>query len=104
MLQQLQEKDVWEKDPNFISKSYSECYPGYEEYTPEVVDIDDEDDLSKMDMGGWVILFIFSLSDFVSLLLFFFIWLSNLARSSALWLKSSPGKQKTACCWFEFMC
>ncbi|XP_072976296.1 suppressor of mec-8 and unc-52 protein homolog 2 [Typha angustifolia] len=51
-LQQLREKDAREKDPNFISESYSECYPGYQEYNNEVVDSDDEDDLSKMDMGG----------------------------------------------------
>lgn len=51
-LQQLREKDAREKDPNFISESYSECYPGYQEYHREVVDSDDEDDLSKMDMGG----------------------------------------------------
>ncbi|KAJ9538471.1 hypothetical protein OSB04_031204 [Centaurea solstitialis] len=53
-LQQLREKDAREKDPNFISDSYSECYPGYQEYNREVVDSDDEDDLSKMDMGGRV--------------------------------------------------
>ncbi|KAH6818406.1 RED family protein [Perilla frutescens var. frutescens] len=51
-LQQLREKDSREKDPNFISESYSECYPGYQEYNREVVDSDDEGDLSKMDMGG----------------------------------------------------
>ncbi|KAG0467994.1 hypothetical protein HPP92_017322 [Vanilla planifolia] len=51
-LQQLREKDAREKDPNFISESYSECYPGYQEYNREVVDSDDEADLSKMDMGG----------------------------------------------------
>ncbi|KAF9611747.1 hypothetical protein IFM89_034930 [Coptis chinensis] len=51
-LQQLREKDAREKDPGFISESYSECYPGYQEYNREVVDSDDEDDLSKMDMGG----------------------------------------------------
>ncbi|XP_021894407.1 suppressor of mec-8 and unc-52 protein homolog 2 [Carica papaya] len=51
-LQQLREKDAREKDPNFISESYSECYPGYQEYNREVVDSDDEDDLSKMDWGG----------------------------------------------------
>ncbi|XP_077211471.1 RED family protein [Tasmannia lanceolata] len=51
-LQQLREKDAREKDPNFISESYSECYPGYQEYNREVVDSDDENDLSKMDMGG----------------------------------------------------
>lgn len=53
-LQQLSKKDVREKDPNFISESYSECYPGYQEYNREVVDSDDEADLSKMDMGGRV--------------------------------------------------
>ncbi|PON39199.1 RED-like protein [Trema orientale] len=51
-LQQLRERDAREKDPNFISESYSECYPGYQEYNREIVDSDDEDDLSKMDMGG----------------------------------------------------
>ncbi|XP_021734563.1 suppressor of mec-8 and unc-52 protein homolog 2-like [Chenopodium quinoa] len=51
-LQQLREKDSREKDPNFISESYSECYPGYQSYNHEVVDSDDEGDLSKMDMGG----------------------------------------------------
>ncbi|XP_071733533.1 suppressor of mec-8 and unc-52 protein homolog 2 [Rutidosis leptorrhynchoides] len=52
-LQQLREKDAREKDPNFVSESYSECYPGYQEYNREVVGSDDdEDDLSKMDMGG----------------------------------------------------
>ncbi|XP_074321036.1 suppressor of mec-8 and unc-52 protein homolog 2 isoform X1 [Silene latifolia] len=51
-LQQLREKDAREKDPNFISESYSECYPGYQSYNHEVVDSDDEGDLSKMDMGG----------------------------------------------------
>ncbi|KAL0346814.1 UNVERIFIED_CONTAM: Suppressor of mec-8 and unc-52 protein2 [Sesamum calycinum] len=51
-LQQLREKDAREKDPNFISESYSECYPGYQEYNREIVDSDEEDDLSKMDMGG----------------------------------------------------
>ncbi|KAF9607758.1 hypothetical protein IFM89_000105, partial [Coptis chinensis] len=53
-LQQLREKDAREKDPGFISESYSECYPRYPEYNGEVVDSDDEDDLSKMDMGGRV--------------------------------------------------
>ena len=52
-LLQLREKDARE-DPNFISESYSECYPGYQEYNREIVDSDDEDDLSKMDMGGRV--------------------------------------------------
>ncbi|CAI9765989.1 unnamed protein product [Fraxinus pennsylvanica] len=51
-LQQLREKDSREKDPNFISDSYSECYPGYQEYNREIVDSDDEADLTKMDMGG----------------------------------------------------
>lgn len=53
-LQHLREKDAREKDPNFISESYSECYPGYQEYNREIVDSDGEDDLSKMDMGGKV--------------------------------------------------
>eukprot|EP00246_Nothoceros_aenigmaticus_P016883 TRINITY_DN7905_c0_g1_i1.p1 TRINITY_DN7905_c0_g1~~TRINITY_DN7905_c0_g1_i1.p1 ORF type:complete len:191 (+),score=48.01 TRINITY_DN7905_c0_g1_i1:68-574(+) len=51
-LQQCREKDAREKDPNFISESYSECYPGYQEYNREVVDSDEEEDLTKMDMGG----------------------------------------------------
>lgn len=52
-LQQLREKDAREKDPNFISESYSECYPGYQEYNREVANSEDEEeDLSKMDMGG----------------------------------------------------
>ncbi|XP_047334904.1 suppressor of mec-8 and unc-52 protein homolog 2 [Impatiens glandulifera] len=51
-LLQLREKDAREKDPNFVSENYSECYPGYQEYNREVVDSDEEDDLSKMDMGG----------------------------------------------------
>ncbi|XP_062182512.1 suppressor of mec-8 and unc-52 protein homolog 2-like [Phragmites australis] len=51
-LKQLREKDSREKDPNFVSDSYSECYPGYQEYNNEIAGSDDEDDLSKMDMGG----------------------------------------------------
>ncbi|CAH8361467.1 unnamed protein product [Eruca vesicaria subsp. sativa] len=51
-LQQLRERDAREKDPTFVSESYSECYPGYQEYNHEVVGSDDEADLSKMDMGG----------------------------------------------------
>ena len=53
-LNQLREKDARERDPNFISDSYSECYPGYQEYNNEIAGSDDEDDLSKMDMGGRV--------------------------------------------------
>nr|CBX25386.1 hypothetical_protein [Oryza brachyantha] len=53
-LKQLREKDAREKDPNFISDSYSECYPGYQEYNHEIAGSDEEDDLSKMDMGGRV--------------------------------------------------
>lgn len=68
-LQQLREKDAREKDPNFISDSYSECYPGYQEYNREVVDSDDEADLSKMDMGGRVsnILFSYKETECISL-------------------------------------
>ncbi|GBG86270.1 hypothetical protein CBR_g41264 [Chara braunii] len=52
-LQRMREKDSREKDPNFISESYSECYPGYQEYNREVMDeSDDEEDLTKMDMGA----------------------------------------------------
>ncbi|CAK9864298.1 unnamed protein product [Sphagnum jensenii] len=51
-LQQLRERDSREKDPNFISESYSECYPGYQEYNREIVESDDDEDLTKMDMGG----------------------------------------------------
>ncbi|KAH7405094.1 hypothetical protein KP509_15G055900 [Ceratopteris richardii] len=51
-LQQRREMDAREKDPNFISSSYSECYPGYQEYNREVVDSDEDEDLTKMDMGG----------------------------------------------------
>ncbi|KAJ0089549.1 hypothetical protein Patl1_13682 [Pistacia atlantica] len=47
-LLQLREKDAREKDPNFISESYSECYPGYQEYNREIVDSDDEDDLQRV--------------------------------------------------------
>ena len=43
-----------ERDPNFISDSYSECHPGYQEYNNEIAGSDDEDDLSKGDMGGRV--------------------------------------------------
>lgn len=48
------ERDAREKDPNFISESYSECYPGYQEYNREIVESDEDEDLSKMDMGGRV--------------------------------------------------
>ncbi|KAK1620801.1 hypothetical protein QYE76_026318 [Lolium multiflorum] len=51
-LKQLREKDAREKDPNFISDSYSACYPGFQGYNQEIAGSDDEDDLSKMDMGG----------------------------------------------------
>ena len=70
-LQQLKEKDSREKDPNFISESYSECYQGYQEYNREIVDSDDEDDLSKMDMGGRVSDLLFCL------LLLFVFWNQN---------------------------
>lgn len=53
-LQQLRESDAREKDPTFVSESYSECYPGYQEYNHEIVGSDEEPDLSKMDMGGKV--------------------------------------------------
>jgi IK cytokine len=53
-LNQLREKDARERDPNFISDGYSECYPGYQEYNNEIAGSDDEDDLLKRDMGGRV--------------------------------------------------
>lgn len=77
-LQQLREKDAREKDPNFISESYSECYPGYQEYNREVVDSDDEDDLSKMDMGGRVSL-LFDYIMLASFICFFYGWTFNYA-------------------------
>jgi len=41
-----------EKDPNFLSESYAECYPGTYETTYEVLEGSDEEaDFSKMDMG-----------------------------------------------------
>ena len=55
-LQQRRERDAREKDPNFISESYSECYPGYQEYNREIVGSDEDEDLTKMDMGGRVCL------------------------------------------------
>ena len=42
------EVDARERDPNYVSDAYAECYPGYHEYAPAVVDSDDED-LSHMD-------------------------------------------------------
>lgn len=53
-LQQRRERDAREKDPNFILESYSECYPGYQEYNREIVGSDEDEDLTKMDMGGRV--------------------------------------------------
>jgi IK cytokine len=41
---------VRERDPSFVSETYSECYPGYTEYNTELVS-DDEEDLTQMDMG-----------------------------------------------------
>jgi IK cytokine len=64
-LKQLREKDAREKDPNFVSDSYSECYPGYQEYNYEVASSDGEDDLSKMDMGGRISECIFNCHTFI---------------------------------------
>ena len=88
-LQQLREKDSREKDPNFISESYSECYPGYQEYNREIVDSDDEDDLSKMDMGGRV-------SDLLFLLLLLLLLLFSFLESEASDL-SQGGKHVWFC-------
>eukprot|EP00899_Mesostigma_viride_P014265 jgi/Mesvir1/2283/Mv19322-RA.2 len=52
-LKQMREKDDREKDPMFVSDSYSECYPSYQNFNTEVMDgSDDEEDLTKMDMGA----------------------------------------------------
>mmetsp|Transcript_11753 Transcript_11753/g.22348 ORF Transcript_11753/g.22348 Transcript_11753/m.22348 type:complete len:264 (+) Transcript_11753:2-793(+) len=49
-LKQRRETDVRERDPSFVSDSYSECYPGYQEYSAQVVS-DDDEDLTQMDAG-----------------------------------------------------
>eukprot|EP00271_Cylindrocystis_brebissonii_P022002 TRINITY_DN8216_c0_g3_i1.p1 TRINITY_DN8216_c0_g3~~TRINITY_DN8216_c0_g3_i1.p1 ORF type:complete len:515 (+),score=123.92 TRINITY_DN8216_c0_g3_i1:233-1546(+) len=46
------ENDPRERDPAFVSASYSECYPDYQGFTREVVESDEEEDLSKMDQGS----------------------------------------------------
>lgn len=43
------EVDEREKDPNFVSDAYAECYPAYHEYNNTIVDSDDEADFSHMD-------------------------------------------------------
>jgi len=53
-LDSRKETDEREKDPSFVSESYTECYPGaYESsFLNTVVDDDsDDEDLTKMDMG-----------------------------------------------------
>ena len=45
--------DGRERDPSFVSETYSECYPGYQEYNTEIAS-DDEEDLTQMDMGRQV--------------------------------------------------
>jgi len=49
-LKARRETDVRERETSFVSETYSECYPGYQEYVPEVVS-DDEEDLTHMDVG-----------------------------------------------------
>jgi hypothetical protein len=53
-LQQCRERDDREKDPIFILESYFECCPGCQQYKREIVDNDEDEDLTKMDMGGRV--------------------------------------------------
>lgn len=43
-------KDPKEKQVDFISDTYAECYPDYQEFGNELVD-SDEEDLTKMDTG-----------------------------------------------------
>jgi len=43
-------KDPKEKQADFVSDTYAECYPDYQEFGNELVDSDDED-LTKMDTG-----------------------------------------------------
>jgi len=52
-LRKMRETDQREKDPSFVSESYSECYPGSYEtsYMFASYDSDEEEDFSKMDMG-----------------------------------------------------
>jgi len=45
------ETDEREKDPAFISDTYSECYPGAYETAEFAYESDEEEDLSKMDLG-----------------------------------------------------
>eukprot|EP00026_Physarum_polycephalum_P004660 Phypoly_transcript_04682.p1 GENE.Phypoly_transcript_04682~~Phypoly_transcript_04682.p1 ORF type:complete len:686 (+),score=202.70 Phypoly_transcript_04682:116-2059(+) len=40
------------KDPNFVEDTYSECYPGSYEMATYAYESDDEEDITKMDMGG----------------------------------------------------
>ncbi|KAK9916318.1 hypothetical protein WJX75_001184 [Coccomyxa subellipsoidea] len=48
-LARRREVDEREKDPNFVSDAYAECYPAYHEYNNTIVDSDDEADFSHMD-------------------------------------------------------
>jgi IK cytokine len=43
--------DEREKDPGFVSETYSECYPGSFETAMYAYESDEEEDLTKMDMG-----------------------------------------------------
>jgi len=46
------ETDQREKDPSFVSETYSECYPGSYETAIYAYESDEEEDLSKMDLGA----------------------------------------------------
>ncbi|KAK3273207.1 hypothetical protein CYMTET_18540 [Cymbomonas tetramitiformis] len=50
-MQARRETDAREKEASFVSETYSECYPGYQEYNAEVMSDEEEEDLTQMDMG-----------------------------------------------------
>lgn len=50
-LGKIKETDDRERDPNFVSDAYAECYPAFHDFGNTVVDSDDED-LTHMDTKG----------------------------------------------------
>lgn len=50
-LGKMKETDERERDPNFVSDAYAECYPAFHDFGNTVVDSDDED-LTHMDTKG----------------------------------------------------
>lgn len=49
-LQQRRERDDREKDTDVISESHFECYPRHTHNNRDIVDNDEDEDLTKMDM------------------------------------------------------